>query len=292
MKRLLLLLISTLSPLVLQAQGGSEALPFVRTDLGPVLTGTAGAAIASPEAGAWSAFRHAAVAPVSENLSDIGVQMHLNGSLPGGAAAFSFKPAPKMGVAVGVMYQSGEAIEDYKTSDMLLSAGAGISVTEKLSVGVNARWARQNLAAGIAYSAVSYDLSFMDKFSDALSAIAGVSAIGGKIESASGIQYSQPGNAYAGMEFRSEVFDGVLSADAMAEYFFSGSYAAALGAGFTYKETVSLRAGLRYASQWCVVPTQISAGAGYSFGNMSINASFVRMSSRSIIALGIGYRIK
>ena len=292
MKKFLLFVLSALCPLAVLAQGGSEALPFVRTDLGPVLSGTAGAAVASTEAGAWSAFRSGAAASVSENLSNVAVQMRLNGSFPGGAAALSLKPMDNLGVAIGLMYQIGDKVGDYRTSDILLAAGAGFNITETLSVGVNARYAKQQLLSNLAYSGLSFDFSVMDRFSDAVSAIAGVSTLGGKVTSTSGNQYSQPANVYTGAELRYDISDGVLSADAMAEYYFSGSYAAALGAAYTYQEKATLRLGYRYASEWCVLPGQFSAGAGYNFGSISLDASFTRISSQNIIALGIGYTIK
>lgn len=291
MKRLILFLLA-LCPLAAFAQGGSEALPFVRTDLGPVLTGTAGAAVASQEVGPWSAFRSAAAIPMSEGLSCAGLDFRVDGTFPGGAAAFTFKPMDKLGVAIGAMYQSGDKIGDYRTNDIMLSAGAGFSLSENLAVGANARFAKQRLTADISYSGLSLDLSVMGKFNDALGAIAGVSSLGGKVTSASGTQYSQPANVYAGIDAGMQILDGTLSADAMAEYYFSGSYAAAAGVSYVYQEALSVRLGFRYASQWCVMPTRLAAGVGYKFGDISFDASFVRMSSQNIIALGIGYTIK
>jgi hypothetical protein len=292
MKKLILSALIALCPLAAFAQGGSEALPFVRMDMGASLTGTAGAAIASPEAGAWSAFHNAAAITTTDNQSSAGLQMHLYGDFPGGGAAFSMKPADKVGLAFGALYQSGDTIGDFRTSEWLVSAGAGFSITDALSIGANARYARQSLTSDVAYSGFSMDFSVMDKVTDAVSVIAGVSALGGKITSATGTQYSQPANAFAGAEFSLEAFDGVLRADAMAEYYFSGAYAAAAGASFTYQEKVTVRCGGRFASQWCVMPSQVAAGAGYSFGSISIDASFVHMSAQNIIALGIGYKFQ
>lgn len=291
MKKLILLFIA-LCPLAAFAQGGSEALPFIRTDLGPVLTSTSGAAIASPDAGAWSAFRSAAALPMSEDVFSAGIEGRMTGSFPGGSVAAAFKPMENLGVAVGAMYLSGDTVGDFRTSNMIVSAGAAFGITESLSVGINARMAKQNLTAGVSYSAISADISVLDKISDALYATAGVSSVGGKVTSASGTAYSQPGNAYAGLELRLEAFDGVFNADAMAEYYLSGAYAAAVGAGFTYQETVSFNCGLRYASALCVIPTTLSAGVGYSFGCLSLNASYIRQSSQNIAALGIGYKFQ
>lgn len=287
-----MLAVIALCPFAAHAQGGSEALPFVRTDLGPMLTGAAGAAVASPEAGPWSAFRSAAAIPMSETVTSAGIDGRIFGALPGGAAAISVKPTDNIGFAIGLMYQSGDKISDYRTSDVLMSAGAGIGISEVLSVGLNARFARQNLTEGVAYKGMSMDLSVMGRFSESVSAIAGLSTLGGKVTSASGTQYSQPANAYAGAEFRMDILDGVLCADAMAEYYFSGSCAAAVGAVYTYQETVTLRGGFRYASQWCVMPTLASIGAGYSYENISIDLSYQRISSANVLALGISFKFK
>lgn len=291
MKKLILILLA-LCPLAAFAQGGSEALPFVRTDLGPVMTGTAGAAVASPETGAWGAFRSAAAMSMSDGYFNAGVEARVNGTFPGAGAAVSVKPIGNLTIAAGAMYQSGDVIGDFRTSDMIVSAGASYGITESLSVGVNARLAKQHLAAGIAYSAFSTDFSVLDKLSDAIFATVGVSALGGKVTSASGTAYSQPGNAFAGMEFRVDALDGVINADAMAEYYFSGAYAAAIGAGFTYQETVSIKIGARYASKWCVLPTLLSAGVGYNVGGISLNATYIRQSSINIATLGVGYKFQ
>ena len=292
MKRLILFLIA-LCPLAAFAQGGSEALPFVRTDIGPILTGTAGAAVASQEAGPWSAFHSAAAITMSESQTIAGLDVHLIGTFAGGGAAFSFKPADNLGVAIGAMYQSGDKIGDYRTSDFLVSAGAGFKVSEAVSVGANARFARQSLTQDVSYSGVGLDLSVMGRLNERMSAIAGVSSLGGKVTSASGTKYSQPANVYAGIEAGTEIMEGVLSADAMAEYYFSGSYAAAAGVSYVYQEALSVHLGYRYASQWCVMPSRFAAGVGYSFGSISLDASFVRMTSQNqnIIALGIGYKL-
>ena len=290
MKKLILILIA-LCPLAAYAQGGSEALPFIRTDLGPVLTGTAGAAVASTEAGPWSAFRSAAAIPMSDGLSCAGLDFRVDGTFPGGAAAFTFKPVEKLGVAIGAMYQSGDKIGDYRTAEVLLSAGAGFAVTDGLSVGANARFAKQNLTADVAYSGLSLDFSVLGRLGESGSAIAGVSSLGGKVKSASGTQYSQPANAYAGVEWGTSVAEVNILADAMAEYYFSGSYAAAAGVSFKYSG-LAARLGYRYASPACIMPTRFAAGLGYSFESISVDVSFVRMSTRNIVALGIVYKIQ
>lgn len=292
MKKILQIVLFVLCPLAAFAQGGSEAMPFVRTEMGPLYTATAGAAVASPDAGAWAAFRSAAALAMSDCVGEGGIEGRYAGGFPGAGAAFSVKPMGNLGIAVGAFYHAGDVIGDFRTGNILLSAGASYGVTDYLSIGLNTRLAKQNLAEGIAYNAVSADVSVMGKISDAFYATAGASALGGKVTSASGSQYPQPGNIYVGVEYRKEAFDGVFFADAMAEFYFSGAYAAALGGGFTYNETVSFKCGLRYASVWCVIPTTLSAGISYHLGDLSLNATYLRQASLNIVTFGIGYKFK
>ena len=77
----------------------------------------------------------------------------------------------------------------------------------------------------------------------------------------------------------------------MAEYYFSGSFAAAAGVTFKYSD-LTARLGYRYASQWCIMPTRLAAGLGYSFDNISVNVSFAHMSTQNIVALGVVYKIQ
>ncbi|MBO4341117.1 MAG: hypothetical protein J5835_06785 [Bacteroidales bacterium] len=274
---------------VLSAQGSSSALPFTRIDVGPVLTGTAGAAVTA-DAGAWSAFRGAASGAFMEDTATLGAGYRYYGGDSRMSAAFGYSLMDNAAVFGGVSYIAGPKVGDYRTNDMLLGAGFGYGLSERLSVGVNVRFARQALTKDVAYSAASVDVSFADKLSDNLTLAGGVSTIGGKVKSAAGDSYSQPANVYAGAGYMMEAgSDATLNIDASAEYYFQGSYAASAGLRYSYGDFLNLRAGYRFASESCVVPSHLAFGAGAVSSGMAVDLSCMLFPSATVIAVGVGY---
>lgn len=268
------------------AQDGSGALPFVRTDFGPVLTGSAGAAVASPEAGPWSAFRGAGALAFDQSVLNAGGEFRINGDGNIGlGAAVGAKLSDRIGAGLGVAYLGGDEIGGFRTSDMLIAGGVGFGITDNLSIGLNLRYAKQNLTESVSYKAASADIGALVKFTDSVTAAAGLSALGGSITSASGTTYKQPSNAYVGAEY----VMGALSLDAMGEFYFSGSVAAALGAAYTYNDMVTIRAGYRAASSGCVLPSHFAAGIEGRFGEFRANVNIAILPATYIVSAGLGY---
>lgn len=290
MKKIILVLLA-LCPLRLLAQGGSDALPFVRTDFGPTLTGTAGAAVASHRTGAWGVFRNASALVFDGSMMNLGGEFRiLGGGNSGGAAALSATMFDNLGIGAGFAYLGGDRVGDFKTSDMVLSGGLGYSVTENIGLGINIRYAQQNLAESVQYHGYNVDISALAKVSDELSVALGVSTLGKRIVSASGSEYRQPANVYAGAEYSLSLPEGYsLSLDAMAEYYFSGNYGAAIGGSFTYDDNLTLRAGYRFASEWCVLPSEFSVGLGGRLGAFTLDAGYTATKSLSLICLSAGF---
>lgn len=195
----------------------------------------------------------------------------------------------KLCMGAGISYLGGDMIGEYRTHNFLLSSGFAFGLTENLSLGVNARFANQSLTETISYKGVSFDFNALAKVAYTMTATFGLSALGNKVESASGASYGQPANLYAGVEYVMGFDSNKLTLDAMGEYYFSGNYGLALGAAFTYDGMVTARAGYRYASEWCVLPSHFAAGLEGWFGSFSINASFAKMPTTYIICAGAGF---
>ncbi len=292
MKRLSTIVIaaaSILACLTAKAQGGADALPFVRTDFGPALTGTAGAAVASAEAGPWSAFRGAVAMAFPGSLQGAAGEFRLTDGNAGFSAAGMAKLAGKIGLGFGLSYLGGDKIGDYRTNNFLLSTAFAYSITDSFSLGANLRFARQNLMESVSYNGVSLDLNALAKIGYSVTATFGLSALGNTVESASGTAYAQPANVYAGAEYVYGFENNKLAVDAMAEYYFSGNYGAAVGASFTYDGMVTARAGYRYASQGCVLPSLFSLGLEGRLGSFAVNASFSKMPTFNIFCAGAGF---
>ena len=272
------------------AQGGADALPFVRCDFGPVLIGSAGAAVASTDTGAWGVFGKGQALAFGHGAVNAGAEFRANGEGNGGvSAAVAGKLPGRLGAGIGISYLGGDDIGGYKTSDVLLTGVVAYGITEKFSVGVNMRYAKQNLTESVSYSGVSMDFGAMAKLTDGLSATVGLAAIGGKVKGASGEEYSLPGNAYAGMEYVLDLDSYKLALDAMGEYYLSGNYGVSAGAAFTYADMITVRTGYRFASEWCVLPSHFAAGLEGKIGSFSLNLGAAKMPATFIVYTGIGF---
>jgi hypothetical protein len=271
------------------AQGGGDALPFVRTDFGPALTGTAGAAVATSEPGPWAVFRNASA------MAFPGCRQGVAGEFRAGAGNFGFsgvgmaKIGLKLGLGAGVSYLGGDTIGDFRTNDLLIGGGVAYSIKDYLSIGINTRFAKQSLTESISYKGASIDINALARVSYSMTATIGLSALGQKVVSASGTEYKQPANVYAGAEYLLGIEGNRLALDAMGEYYFSGSFGAALGASFTYDQMVIIRAGYRFASEWCVIPSHFSLGLGGKYNGFTIDATFAILPSSYITCASIGF---
>ena len=272
------------------AQGGADALPFVRTEFGGEFTGTAGAAVASTGTGAWSAFRNASAMGFGKGLMDAGGEFRIDGDGNlGGSGAVAARLFDNLSAGFGVAYLSSGKVGDFYTTDILVSAALAYRISDMLSLGFNIRYAKQNLTESVSYTGISTDINALAQVTENLSATIGLSALGSKVESASGAQYGQPANIYAGVEYTRDVETGRLALDAMGEYYFSGSFGTAVGASFTYDNMVTIRAGYRYAGEWCVLPSRFAVGLGGRFGGFTIDASLAKTSASYIVSAGIGF---
>lgn len=292
MKRLSTIVIASAAILAgwtAKAQGGADALPFVRTDFGPTLTGTAGAAVATAEAGPWGVFRGAAAMAFPGSPNGAAGEFRMSDGNLGFSGAAMAKLGGKMGLGFGLSYLGGDMIGDHRTSSFLLSSGFAYGLTESISLGVNARFARQSLTESVSYNGVNLDINAMARIGSSVTATAGLSALGSKVTSASGTAYGQPANVYAGVEYVYGFDSNKLALDAMAEYYFSGNFGAAIGASFTYDGMVSVRAGYRFASEWCVLPSHFAAGLEGKFNSFSVSASLAKMPSAYIVCIGAGF---
>ena len=286
----IIIVVSILAGITARAQGGADALPFVRTDFGPALTGTAGAAVATAEAGPWGVFRNASAMAFPGCLQGVAGEFRITDGNAGFSGAGMAKLMNnKLCMGAGISYLGGDTIGDYRTHNFMLSSGFAYGLTESLSLGVNARFANQSLTESISYKGVSFDFNALAKVADAMTVTLGLSALGNKVESASGTAYAQPANVYAGAEYVYGFENNKLAVDAMAEYYFSGNYGAAVGASFTYDGMVTARAGYRFAGEGCVLPSHFSLGLEGRLGSFAVNASFSKMPTFNIFCAGAGF---
>lgn len=288
MKRYILIAFAlVIASFSVKAQG--EALVFTRTDLSPVLQGTAGAAVAADN-GPWNAFGAAASGAYMDKKISAGAGFRsLSGNLLFNAAA-GIALSDRMAVYVGGLYNAGAVVADYRTNFMIASAGFGMGITDRLSVGANVRYAGQSLTHENRYGGISLDLSAGYRILDNIGVIAGISTLGGRVASATGETYPQPARVYSGADYSAELESiGTLNLDAMAEYYFSGNFAAAAGLRLCVMEYFNLRAGYRYATANCVLPTYFAVGGGASVAGFNIDVTYMKYPGDSAVGLGVSY---
>ena len=305
MKRILSLTISALAASFSLFAQGTDALPFTRIDRSPVLSGTAGAAITSSGDLAWTAFRNASVIPFASSKMDVAAGFQLwapqtakSTNLQAGAA---YRFTDKMGLSLGVAYQRGlsyEPVDDngaasgsYTPSDLVAALGFGIGFGEHFSLGVNARLARQALSPKDSFTGFSGDVMLLYSPLEALRLTAGVSTLGNSITSATRKAFPQPAHALVGAGYELGFGTSKLDAHLSGEYYFSGNFGVAAGLQYSWNDMVFVRAGYRFASEYCVIPSHLALGIGAKFAGVHIDLSYLTTSKAlgNTLNIGLGY---
>lgn len=298
-----LVLCCVLSVSITYAQSG--AMSFIRLSRDPVSAGMGFAGVASISETAYSSFRNSSVIPLSEDRMDIGLSWQNWAPQGAGSSNFnfgsSFKANDRFGLAIGADVQSGEEYSQtdlngnstgsFSPLEMILCSGVGIKIIDGLSLGLNARYSSQKLAKDASYSAFSGDL-FASWHIRSVNLTAGVSSIGSSVKSADGTSFSLPSSATVGADWSiglSEIQKVNLVADA--DYFFSGAVSAAIGAQYSFRNLIFLRAGYHIGSDKSALPSFASAGLGVKFKEFKLNAAYILASEAlaGTLTVGLGY---
>lgn len=217
-------------------------------------------------------------------------------------AGVAFKFSDRMGLSLGFASQTGEAYDELNgdgsvvgsitPKDMVIAAGFGFGLSESLSFGLNARFAKQTLAPDASYNGVSGDVYVLYRPMDALSLTAGVSTLGSSVKSVTKKSFSQPASARFGATYRlSLAEEHAIEANLGADYYFSGNYGVAVGAEYGWKGMVFARAGYRMASKEAVIPSHAGIGLGAKWNGIRLDVSFLTASKAlgNTLAVGLGY---
>lgn len=287
-----LLLFATAATLAAQ----NTALGFIRIDRNPRSSALAGAGAASVGNGAYGAFKNAASLPSIEGLGDAFASVQLwqmsnpvdkSTNLIAGVG-FHFG---QVAVAVGGVYQRGVPDADFTPSDGLFSLGLAYDL-QAVSIGVNARYARQNLAPSAKVSGFSADISVRGRIGEEFSLIGGVACLGAKVKGSSA-DYAQPTHAFLGADWKHNFASkhGLeLALDG--EYNFDKSFAGAIGAEYAYDNLAFLRVGYRLASKNAVIPSHLAVGLGVRLGGFRADVSYLTASPilGNTLSIGVGYQ--
>ena len=284
------------APFALRAQSGA-ALGFTCIERSPRASGLAGAGAASQKATAHAGFARAAQLSFLPELGEgaLGLQLWEPTNEVDKTTNFNAVLAlrfVKLGVALAGAYQSGVKMGTFVPSDRLLSAGLSYAINDRLSLGLNARYAAQALSASAQVSGFSADFSLVGLITPELSAALGVANLGNRVQG-SASTYPQPARANAGLAWNL-AFSPEHTLELMldGEYYFNGPAAGALGAEYTFRDLLFLRAGYRYAGADCIIPSHASLGAGLRFHGLGLDISWLTASDilANTLNVGLSYR--
>lgn len=287
------------------AQDSGTAHQFIRIPRDPVSGAMGGAGAASTFTTAYSSFRNAAVIPFSDKDIDIGVSYQM--WAPDGvksnnvSTGIAYKLSDSFGLSLGFGYDAGGEIRIYdasgkpagtfSSSDMVFNAGFGYRFSEKMGAGASFRYSSDNVAEGTSLSAFGADVFILYQAMPGLGLAAGVSSIGSSVKGAAGETYSLPVSATAAGSYRAEI-NGRNTVDIAidADYFLSGSFAAAFGLQYSYNDMISVRAGYHLGTDGSPLPSFATVGAGVQFAGFKFDLSYLTANDiiGNTIAIGVG----
>ena len=307
MKRISILLCCTLflAAGTAFAQGGSDALSFTRIDRNPVTSAIAGSGAAFSGTVAYSAFSHAAMLPFFQGALDAGAGfqywtpgLSASANVSVGAA---YKIKPWLGLSLGYALENGASYEVYKEvgqpsgtfypKNHVVALGAGFGLGELFSIGLNVRYARQIPAPGRVYQGVGADLFGACRLSNGLTFTAGVANLGTAVKSGE-LSFRQPASAKVaagwGTVFAEE---HALDLLADADYYFSNHFSVSAGLQYAWNRTIFVRAGYRFATEGCFLPSHLALGLGVQFSGFHLDVSYLTASPAlgNTVNIGLGY---
>ena len=279
-----------------------DALPFTTINRNPVTSAFAGAGAAHNGTAAYSAFGGAAMLPFYHGTLDAAVSyqrwspgLSLSNNVSLGAA---YKITPQVGLSLGYTLENGASYQVYEgpgspsgvfyPKNHVIAFGLGVGITDLISVGVNVRYAREVPAPGKVYGGVNADLFAGFQLNEGLRLTAGVSTLGTLVEKT----WKQPTSLKAAVDWAPVMAgDHVLDILADADYYFSGSFSAAAGLQYAWKQLLFVRAGYRYAPENSVIPSHLALGLGVQFYGLRLDVSYLTASMPlgNTLNLGLAY---
>ncbi len=287
--------------LLMPSVAGAQALPFTVADADPAILAKGGAGLTETGSVSHAAFTNAAAVPFSESSLDVsaGYMMwqpdYADNKVVSVGAAYNLKG--RLGFAAGFYYGMNPVYPSmdggmFMPTDIHAAVGVSYRFLDFMSVGVNVGYARSCIMEDYAYGSASADAFLMAKFSG-VKVTAGVSNVFGSIESAGGAKFSLPASAALGAGYDvalGEKHDLGVSLDV--DYFFSGELAASVGAGYTFNDLVSVRAGYRYGGE-SPIPSFASVGAGVKVIGIKLDVAYLVAGTdspmKNTLAVGVGY---
>lgn len=291
MRKTILILISVLASISL----GAQSLSFLQFPYNP-RTAAMGGAGAALSADAFSSMSNPAAAALSDKSMAVsasyGQWKASESNLIGFGGFYHFG---KMAIGLEARYNGLPAYETFSTvgkdlgqySPKELAAGANFSyeVIDGLSIGATARFLQSDLYESAKGTGFGIDLG-AQYAAGGLRAGAAVCNLGTEVDYGTS-KVSMPALAKAGVSYSIYGVTGVFEAD----YVFSGSLMAAIGAEYSLKDILFVRAGYHYGSGDDAIPSHVSLGLGVRYAGVSLDAAYLTASEQigGALSIGIGY---
>jgi len=289
---------------------GELALPFSRYGHNPVTDAMGGADILSTSSLAWASYSNVAALPFSEKRGDVGVSYQLWN--PHGTDYFSvgggFNLRNKIGITAGItggignlrdVVINGENKGKYRQKDFQFNAGVSWRFVDFLSAGANVRYIGEKSSSDFSAGTISSDIYLMFDLWG-IKAAAGVTNLGGRISDLD--NFSLPSSATLAIGY-DHTFNEVhyLEVEAKGDYYFANKkfdiqdpLSFSVGAGYSYRDRISVRGGYHYGDKKSVLPSYGTAGIGTEFIGIHLDLTYYIATKesplRNNLSIGIGYR--
>lgn len=302
--RKLYIIATALAALCISANASAQALPFVASDHSAASMAKGSASYTDISNTSYAAFQSPAAMTFSQETMEISFEYMLwqpsqvKTNIINAAGMLKLKD--KFGIAAGVSYGMsplynitdiyGNTSKTFRPVQKEFSAGFSWRFHKNISIGTNVGYANSKLTEDVSYSAVVADIQTMAVFGN-LKASLGISDLGTDITSASGLKFSLPTSVNLAAGYNIVLADKhCLCADAVAQYYFTQDFAAALGASYTYNGILSFRTGYRYGGD-SVIPSFASVGAGVKVGGIKIDFAYLFGSKvlTNSMCISVGY---
>ena len=284
----------------------TEAMPFIRIVRDPASGAMGFAGVASSSSIAYSSFSNPAMIPFFDKTGDIAFSYQ--NWAPDGVKSSNFNLGTgfklfdgRLGFAFGGAFQNGEKYDafsdagvktgSYTPNDMQINLGASSLITKNFSLGINLRYARQSLGDDNAsYETVATDMFLAYRLNE-FNFTAGLSSLGSSVKSASDEDFTIPTSATLGAEWhRTLTKEHGIKAVADFDYFFSDNVTAGLGAQYSWKDMVFIRAGYHFGSDKAVLPSFLTLGGGIKYKRIRLDAAWLTGNDaiKNTLSFGLG----
>lgn len=170
--------------------------------------------------------------------------------------------------------ETGTSKGAFTPYDLKLGVGTGLKITEKFSAGLSLFCLNETITENFKLNAISADLLVSVQFNNILVS-GGLKSFGTPVKDSEGTAFGLPSSIFIGALYGNDLGEtGKIKASVDADYYLEGGLGASLGAAYTWKDMLSVRAGARYGGQ-TVIPSGVSAGLGFKFSGISIDAAYM-----------------